>query len=32
MIRRLIDSYVEAHVAKPVASSAKLAAQKRPAI
>jgi predicted DNA binding CopG/RHH family protein len=32
MIRRLIDSYVEAHVPKPVASSAKRAAQKRPAV
>lgn len=31
MIRRLIDSYVEAHVQKPVEGSAKLATQKRPA-
>ena len=32
MIRRLIDSYVEAQVAKPVAGHIKRAAEKRPAV
>ena len=32
MIRRLIDSYVEAHVQKPVEGRIKRAAQKRPAV
>ncbi|HQS32234.1 hypothetical protein [Polaromonas sp.] len=31
MIRRLIDSYVEAHVPKPTAGRSKRTAQKRPA-
>jgi predicted DNA binding CopG/RHH family protein len=32
MIRRLIDSYVEAHVPKPVGGPSKRPAQKRPAV
>lgn len=32
MIRRLIDSYVEAQVSKPVTGRSKRAAQKRPAV
>ena len=32
MIRRLLDSYVEAQVAKPVAGGSKRTAQKRPSV